>query len=54
MKRVRFIPAQVKTVPDDRPAACPRCGGGILSKRGRAEKPVKDLFVKTVTVHRCL
>ena len=23
MKRIRFIPAQVKTVPDDRPDACP-------------------------------
>ena len=33
MKRIRFIPAQVKTVPDDRPDACPHCGGGILNKR---------------------
>ena len=52
MKRIRFIPAQVKTVPDDRPTVCPHCGGGILNKHGRADKPVKDLFVKTVTVHR--
>ena len=54
MKRIRFVPAQVKTVPDDRPTACPRCGGGILIKHGSAEKPVKDLRVQTVTVHRCL
>ena len=33
MKRIRFIPAQVKTVPDDRLDACPHCGGGILNKR---------------------
>ena len=33
MKRTRFIPAQVKTVPDYRPGACPHCGGGILNKR---------------------
>ena len=54
MKRIRFIPAQVKTVPDDRPTACPHCGGGILSKHGSAEKPVKDIRVETVTVHRYL
>ena len=33
MKRIRFIPAQVKTVPDGRPDACLHCGGGILNKR---------------------
>ena len=33
MKRARFIPAQVKTVQDDSPDACPHCGGGILNKR---------------------
>ena len=54
MKRIRFIPAQVKTVPDDRPTVCPHCGGGILNKHGRADKPVKDLFVKTAAVHSCL
>ena len=52
MKRIRFIPAQVKTVPDDRPTNCPYCGGGILNKHGSVEKPVKDIHVKTVTVHR--
>ena len=30
MKRVRFIPSQVKTFPDERPDACKRCGSPIL------------------------
>lgn len=52
MKRIRFTPAQVKTVPDDRPDTCPRCGG-ISTSAVRAGKPVKDLFAKSASVHRC-
>ena len=33
MKRVRFIPVQVKTEPDDRPQDCPHCGYFELVKR---------------------
>ena len=33
VKRARFIPAQVKTAPNDRPPACPRCGCFELVKR---------------------
>ena len=29
MKRIMFIPAQVKTAPDDGPDARPRCGEGV-------------------------
>ena len=54
MKRIRFIPAQVKTVPDDRPDACPTAAAESSTSAGRADKPVKDLFVKSVTVHRYL
>ena len=38
MKRIRFIPAQVKTFPDERPNARKRCGSPILAQRGTANK----------------
>ena len=33
MKRIRFIPAQVKTFPDERPDVCKHCGSQILAQR---------------------
>ena len=33
MTRIRFIPAQVKTFPDERPDACKYCGRQILTQR---------------------
>ena len=33
MKRIRFIPAQVKVFPDERPDACKYCGSQILTRR---------------------
>ena len=55
MTRIRFIPAQVKTFPDERPDACKRCGSPILTRHGTAEKSVTDLYVDKVTVvrYRC-
>ena len=55
MTRIRFIPAQVKTFPDERPDACKYCGGQILTQHGTAEKSVTDLYEDTVTVvrYRC-
>ena len=44
MKRIRFIPAQVKTFPDERPDACKRCGSQILAQRGTADKSVTDFY----------
>ena len=52
MKRIRFIPAQVKTFPDERPDASKRCGSQILTQRGTAEKSVIDLYEDKVTVVR--
>ena len=52
MTRIRFIPAQVKTFPDERPDACKYCGSPILTKHGTAEKSVTDLYVDKVTVVR--
>ena len=33
MKRIRFIPAQVKTFPDERPDAFKYCGSQIFTQR---------------------
>ena len=52
MKRVRFIPAQVKTFPDESPDACEYCGSQILTRHGTAEKSVTDLYEEKVTVVR--
>ena len=55
MKRIRFIPAQVKTFPDERPDACKYCGGQILTQHGAVEKSVIDLYEDKVTTvrYRC-
>ena len=53
MKRIRFIPAQIKTFPDERPDACKRRGSQILTRRGAVEKSVTDLCEEKVTVVRC-
>ena len=37
MTRIRFIPAQVKTFPDERPDACKYCGSQILTQHGTAD-----------------
>ena len=52
MTRVRFIPAQVKTFPDERPDARKRVGSPILAQRGTADKLVTDLRVDKVAVVR--
>ena len=52
MTRIRFIPAQVKTLPDERPDACKYCGSQILAQRGGAEKSVTDFCEEKVTVVR--
>ena len=51
--RIWFIPAQVKTFPDERPDACKYCGSQILTRRGTADKSVTDLYEDKVTVVRC-
>ena len=43
MTGIRFIPARVKTFPDERPDACKRCGSPILTRGGAADKSVTDL-----------
>ena len=55
MTRIRFIPAQVKTFPDERPDACKYCGSQILTQHGTADKTVIDLYEEKVTVirYRC-
>ena len=55
MTRIRFILAQVKTFPDERPDACKRCGSQILTQHGTAEKSVTDLYIEKVTTvrYRC-
>ena len=53
MTGIRFIPAQVKTLHDERPDACKYCGSQILAQRGAVEKSVTDLYEDTVTVVRC-
>ena len=52
MTRVRFTLPQVKLHPDTRPPACPHCGSVFLNRHGAVAKPVKDLYVSKVTVHR--
>ena len=52
MTRVRFTLPQVKLHPDTRPPACPHCGSVFLNRHGAVAKPVKDLYVSQVTVHR--
>ena len=44
MTRIRFIPAQVKTFPDEIPDACEYCGSQILTRRGAADKSAIDLY----------
>ena len=55
MTRIRFIPAQVKTFPDERPDACKYCGSQILTQHGAVEKSVIDLYEDKVTTirYRC-
>ena len=38
MTGIRFIPAQLKTFPDERPDACKRCGSQILTSAERSKK----------------
>ena len=52
MPRVRFTLPQVKTFPDTRPSACPRCGSVYLNRHGLVTKPISDLYVSEVTAHR--
>ena len=52
MTRIRFIPSQVKTFPDERTDACKRCGSQILTRHGTAEKSVTDLYIEKVTTVR--
>ena len=52
MTRIRFIPAQVKTFPDERPDACKYCGSQIFTQRGAVEKSIIDLYEGKVTVVR--
>ena len=44
MARIRFIPAQVKTFPDERPDARKYCGSQILTRHGTADKTVTDIY----------
>ena len=55
MTRIRFIPAQIKTFPDERSDACTYCGSPILTRHGTAEKSVTDLYIEKVTTvrYRC-
>ena len=53
MRRIRFIPAPVKTFPDERPDACKYCGSQILTRRGPSEKSVTDLYEDKVATVRC-
>ena len=53
MTRIRFIPAQVKTFPDERPDACKYCGSQILTQRSTADKTVTDFYEEKVTAVRC-
>ena len=52
MTRIRFIPAQVKPFPDERPDACKRCGSQIITRRGTADKPLTDLYTGRVDIAR--
>ena len=52
MPSVRFILPTVKSLPDTRPAACPHCGSVYLHRHGAVTKPIKDLYVREVTVFR--
>ena len=52
MTRIRFIPAQVKTFPDERPDACKYCGSQILTQRSTADKTVTDFYEEKVTAVR--
>ena len=55
MTGIRFIPAQVKTLPDERPDARKRRGSQILAQRGTADKTVTDLYDEKVSTvrYRC-
>ena len=53
MIRIRFIPAQVMTFPDERPYACKYCVSPILAQRGTADKSVTDLYEDKVATVRC-
>ena len=50
--KIRFIPAQVKAFPDERPDACKRCGSQILARSGTEDKSVTDLYIEKVTTVR--
>ena len=52
MPRVRFTLPQVKSHPDTRPPACRYCGSVYLHRHGSVTKPITDLHVSEVTVHR--
>lgn len=52
MPRVRFTVPQVKSHPDTRPSSCPHCGSSYLHRHGSVTKPITDLHVSEVTVHR--
>ena len=52
MPRVRFTLPQVKLHPDTRPAACSHCGSVYLHRHGTVAKPITDLYLDEVTVHR--
>ena len=53
MKRIRFIPAQVKTFPDESPHACKRCGSPIPNLRRTTDNSVTDLYIENVTAVHC-
>ena len=46
MTGIRFIPAKVKTFPDEIPDACKYRGSQILARRGTADKTVIDLYIR--------
>ncbi len=52
MPRVRFTLPQVKLSPDSRPSACVHCGSVLMNRHGPVTKPIRDLYVSEVTVHR--
>ena len=56
MPRVRFSLPEVKKYPDARPSSCPYCAGVAFHKHAQREKPIKDLYIKRVTVvrYRCV
>ena len=45
MERIRFIPAQVKTFPDERPDVRKRGGSPTIARRGTSDKTVTNLYI---------